>query len=270
MKLKLLIMGVLLTPSFFVFSDQPIMNMMPRWDGGYGYQLRTEYINRSDLLRGDEVVGEGFSESIYKLHLEGVYTWDRSIRLTLKMPYVIEARREQLVNGAKQSERTSKLGDMTFALPLKKYFNRDGSSGSWTLAPQLRVPTASKTNAYDIYDREWGLGLALGYEIETSTSFFAIGVHGFAFEKDDDNEIGMSIDLGWNFRDYAQLLWETDYRAEDNGSETLAAGPALYWRFTDEIHTRIEWKHDFKSRVGSNELDHGNSDSFSLGIGFVW
>ncbi len=31
-------------------------------------------------------------------------------------------------------------GDSTLALPLKKYSNLDGRSGSWTLAPQVRVP----------------------------------------------------------------------------------------------------------------------------------
>lgn len=271
MKLKLLIIISLMLPSFSVFADQPIMNMMPRWDGGYGYQLRTEYIQRNDLLQGDEVVAKGFSESIYKLHFEGVYTWDRSIRLTVKLPYVIEARREQLAAGnVKQVERSSKLGDMTLALPLKQYFNLDGRSGSWTFAPQLRVPTSSKSASYDIYDREWGVGAALGYEIETSDWFFSFGISRFVFEKDDPNEFHSSIDLGLNFRDNAQFLWETDFYSENDGSQAISAGPALYWRFSDVVHTRVEWKHDFKSRVGRNELDHGNGDVFSVGVGFVW
>lgn len=272
MKLKLLILGALIAPSFSVFADQPIMNMMPRWDGGYGYQLRTEYINRSDLLQGDKVVAKGFGESIYKLHFEGVYTWDRSIRLTVKLPYVVEARREILAAGdVKQAERSSsKLGDITLALPLKQYFNLDGKSGSWTFAPQLRIPTSSKSNSYDLYDREFGVGVSLGYEIETANSFFAFDLSGFTFESDEPNEFSSSIDLGWNFRDNAQLLWETDFHSETDGSRSISAGPALYWRFTDVVHTRIEWKHDFKSEVGRNELDHGNSDSFSIGVGFVW
>mgnify|MGYP000897789518 CR=1 FL=1 len=80
---------LLLTTQVTVQADQPIMNMMPRWDGGYGFQVRTEHIHRDDLKQGSDVVASGFTEDITKLHLEGVYTWDRSIRLTFKLPYVI-------------------------------------------------------------------------------------------------------------------------------------------------------------------------------------
>jgi len=30
-------------------ADQPIMNMMPRWNGGYGVQMLADTIHRSDL-----------------------------------------------------------------------------------------------------------------------------------------------------------------------------------------------------------------------------
>jgi hypothetical protein len=45
-------------------ADQPIMNMMPRWDGGYGFQVRTEHVHRSDLKQGRDVVGRGFTEDL--------------------------------------------------------------------------------------------------------------------------------------------------------------------------------------------------------------
>ena len=46
-------------------GDQPIMNMMPRWDGGYGFQVRAEHINRSDLKQGKDVVARGFTCLLY-------------------------------------------------------------------------------------------------------------------------------------------------------------------------------------------------------------
>jgi hypothetical protein len=73
-----LALGFLVLPP--LNADQPIMNMMPRWDGGYGFQVRTEHVHRSDLKQGRDVVGRGFTEDLTQLHLEGVYTWDRSIR----------------------------------------------------------------------------------------------------------------------------------------------------------------------------------------------
>ena len=53
-------------------ADQPIMNMMPRWDGGYGYQVLYEYIDRENLLEGDKVIGKGWGETIQQLHIQGV------------------------------------------------------------------------------------------------------------------------------------------------------------------------------------------------------
>ena len=59
-------------------ADQPIMNMMPRWDGGYGFQIRAEHIHRSDLKQGNDVVAPDYFEDIHQIHLEGVYQ-DRSM-----------------------------------------------------------------------------------------------------------------------------------------------------------------------------------------------
>ena len=47
---------LLIISSYSLLGDQPIMNMMPRWDGGYGVQALAETIHRSDLKLGDIVV----------------------------------------------------------------------------------------------------------------------------------------------------------------------------------------------------------------------
>ena len=70
------------------------MNMMPRWSGGWGYQVHYEYINKTDLLMGSNKLYPGFSEEINVMHLEGVYTWKKEIRITAKLPYVLDAERE--------------------------------------------------------------------------------------------------------------------------------------------------------------------------------
>ncbi|MEM8867226.1 MAG: hypothetical protein AAGC73_03060 [Verrucomicrobiota bacterium] len=257
--------------SVSVWADQPIMNMMPRWDGGYGIQARMEHTHRSDLKLGNDVVGDGFTEDISILHLEGVYTWDRSIRLTFKLPYILDARREVLGAGSsKEVQHDSGLGDLTLALPLKQYFNLDGRSGSWTMAPQVRVPLGKADDAYEVADRVWGSGLFLGYETETKELFFAIGVSGWVFEQPEPAELGGNLDIGWNFRDDAQLLWETDVHYDDEEAFHLASGPAIYYRLNDLTHFRLEWKHDFVSRVSRSEADHGNGDRVSLGVGFVF
>ena len=108
----LLVMGLALNAR----ADQPIMNMMPRWDGGYGIQVLAETIHRSDLKQGKEVLARGHREEIQQLHLQGVYTWDRAIRLTFKLPYVTEARREIPGAGSSKTiEHDKGWGDLTLA-----------------------------------------------------------------------------------------------------------------------------------------------------------
>jgi hypothetical protein len=252
-------------------ADQPIMNMMPRWDGGYGFQVRAEHIHRSDLKQGSDVIARGFTEEVTQFHLEGVYTWDRSIRLTAKLPYVADARREVLgPMGEKIVQRDQGIGDLTLALPLKHYFNLAARSGSWTLAPQLRIPLGQEDDEFEVWDGVWGGGLSLGYETETYNWFIATSAGFWVFEDPEPAEWSYSLDLGWNARDNMQLLWESDLSWDDENKFFLSSGPALYWRWNDNTHIRIEWKHDFVSRVTSDRPDHGNGDRFSAGIGFVF
>ncbi len=253
------------------WADQPIMNMMPRWSEGYGFQLIQEYRHERDLLLGEDKVGKGLTEDVHILNLEAVYTWERWIRLTAKLPYILHAEREILdTQGNVQKQTDSGFGDLTLALPLKKYFNLDGRSGSWTLAPQLRVPLAHQ-DEYSIGDGEWGVGVSIGYETETANWFISTGVSVWTFEDQEPFEVGVNLDLGRNlfaFDSSGQILWETDFKWEDDGSYLLKAGLALYWKFTDTVHGRAEWKHDFIDYRGA--LDHGNGETFKIGLGFVY
>ncbi len=252
-------------------ADQPIMNMMPRWAGGWGYQFIQEYRHESALKLGNNEIGNGLTENAHITHLEGVYTWDRSIRMTVKIPYVVEANRlvlDEESNVVRQTD--SGLGDITVALPLKKYFNLDGRSGNWSVAPQLRIPMNSR-DSYDVYNRAWGAGGFIGYETETPQWFFSIGASAWVFEGSVDEEVAMSLDLGKNFEigdQNGQILWETDFIYQSDGSHVLMAGPAFYWRFIDTVHMRIEWKHDFIDYQGT--VDHGSGNTFKIGLGFVF
>ena len=256
---------------WIVSADEPIMNMMPRWDNGWGLQMINEYRHEDDLLLGSRTTYSGFTEDVHLLHFQGVYTWDRSIRLTYKIPYVLDARREMPDGwGGKRVEHDNGIGDATLALPLKKYFNLDGRSGSWSLKPMVRVPLAGDDD-YEIYDSEWGGGLSLSYDFETPRLAFLSSASYWFHDNQMPSEIYLSLDLGYKFYPLGtncQFLWETDFLYKDNGTETLMAGPALYWNFNDITHMRLEWKHDFYDRQGM--LDHGNGDRFLLSLGLVF
>ena len=262
---------VLLAACAIAQADQPVMSKMPRWDDGWGFQFVEEYRHNSDLLLGNRSVGSSLSEDVHILNLEAVYTWKRWIRATVKIPYILSAERE-LLNDAGQvfTQRDEGIGDLTFALPLKKYFNLDGRSGSWTFAPQFRVPTAGSGD-YEIGNGEWGGGIFIGYETETANWFYAVGVNAWVFDGDEPFEAGFTFDLGYNiyaFGSSGQILWETDYQWEDDGSRVLKSGPALYWKVNDTVHLRAEWKHGFFDKRGI--LDHGNGDTVKVGVGFVF
>lgn len=254
-----------------VYADQPIMNMMPRWDGGYGFQVLTEHIHNSDLKKGDKTIRSDYSEDITKLHLQAVYTWNRSTRMTFKLPYITNARRENIApSGQREIQSYEGLGDITLALPLKKYFNLATRSGSWTLAPQIRIPSGEKANSYQVPDCSWGTGLSVGYETETYNWFFATNANAWIYKDELPAEYASNLDLGWKIKDSILLLIETDLDWDDNGAISLFCGPALYWRLSHRIHSRIEWKNEFVSIVSKEVPDHGNGKRFSIGIGFVY
>jgi len=252
-------------------ADQPIFNEMPRWDDGWGIQFVEQYRHESDLMSGGKTIGPGLSEDVHLLHVEGVYTWDKSVRVTAKLPLVLDARRELLTEtGETFTQRDEGIGDATLALPLKRYFNLDGRSGSWTLAPQIRIPLADK-DEYHIYDGAWGQGLWVGYETETHRYIFAAGASAWFFGSEEPFQSSASVDLGLNFQVFGtsgHLKWETDFIFEDDGTEKLYVGPRLYLKITDTVHFQTMFKKEIHSR--RNQLDHGNGSFASLGIGFVY
>ncbi|MBT5901544.1 MAG: hypothetical protein HOH58_05495 [Opitutaceae bacterium] len=262
---------VALTTVITVSADQPVFNEMPRWDNGWGVQFVAEQRREKDLMSGGRVVSAGFSEEVDLMHVEGVYTWDKSIRITAKLPLVMDAQREFPDGlGGKRIEHDKGVGDATLALPLKRYFNLDGRSGSWTLAPQVRVPMGAKDN-YTVYHRDWGTGISAGYETETYRYLLSIGVDGWIFEGDAPALASGHIDLGINFnlgKLSGHVKWETDYLAKEDGTEKLYIGPHLYLKLTDTVHAQLMYKREAHAR--RNQLDHGNGTLTKLGIAFVF
>ena len=160
--------------------------------------------------------------------------------------------------GGKLIQKDRGWGDLNLGVPLKKYFNLDGKSGSWTFKPMVRIPLSNKDD-YDFYYKEFGGGIGFGHEFETANYFFGIGTAWWIFDGDRPAEIHSSLDFGYNFEtknSNGSVFWETDFHAEDDESRTLGSGPAFYFNHNDTIHSRIEWKHDFIDHQGI--IDHGN------------
>ena len=263
----LAVVGLVLSLAATTHAAQPVFDEMPRWKDGWGFQFIEEYRREGDLLSGDKVLGQGLREEVHLFHVEGVYTWDKSIRMTAKLPFVLHAQRE-LLDGVLQEDRG--VGDLTLALPLKSYFNLDGRSGSWTFAPQLRAPLG-RPDDYDVYDRAWAGGATLGYETETYRYHVGASATGWVHSGAPPDYAMVVISVGVNVHalgSSGHLKLKTAARHEGDGSMTVSSGPTVYARFTDTVHGQVEWKHDFHDRPGT--IDHGNGETFRLGVGFVF
>lgn len=110
--------------SFNSHAHQPVMDMAPRWEEGYGIQTRVTHANQQ-----------------IKTWLEGVYTFKPSLRMTLKVPYA-----------------GGEVGDALFAVPLKRYTNSGAFTSNWGITPSVRIPTGGGG------DWDLGLGISYSSE----------------------------------------------------------------------------------------------------------
>lgn len=216
---NLLLLFAMLLISDLIFAHQPIMDMAPRWNNGYGIQIRNEYANSENT---------GW--------LEGVYTFKRSVRMTLKLPYI-----------------EGKLGDAIFALPLKKYTNKGAFTSNWSITPSVRAPTGG--------GNDWDAGLSLSYSSETPKVYQLYDLYKLG------DATGIDINAGIKYANGSHssifTLWDISALDSDSGQRVLS-GPVLVY-FKENIILRAEYKFD----IYDND-DNWQGDFINLGIGWVF
>ena len=213
---RFVLLSALMLTSSRSIAEQPIFGEMPRWAGGWGVQARHE---RRD----------GDTDSQW-LHVDGVYTWERWIRVTAKVPFRID--------------ESMGIGTPTLALPLKRYFNLDGRSGSWTLAPQWFVPIANpNSNA-----RPERFKLSAGYETEAYKTTWQDQLGSF----DEWTDLCPAPAPG--HRDQPTRASSSGHlkikgraRLRSDGGYSARIGPTFYWRINDTWHAQIVYKHTLLS-----------------------
>ena len=74
---------------------------------------------------------------------EGVYTWYRAKRITLKLPYHMIERQDDdgLV------VKANSFGDLILAVPLKKYSNFKRRTQNFGFTSQIRIPLNEETTS---------------------------------------------------------------------------------------------------------------------------
>jgi hypothetical protein len=270
-------------------AHQPVMDMAPRWADGYGFQVRTERFGSDELKNGsDDIPNPGGAERyVNTTWLEGVYTFNRTIRTTVKIPYVNQKRTIPMPSGnLRQTDKG--LGDVIIGLPLKKYKNAGSVTQNWGITPSLRMPTGDDSGDFPISDGSWDVGLSLSYAWENPLIYQLYdlyywkqgsGSHGMQ----SGDSWGLDINVGlhpWHSNETDSgvfLLWDVSaYHEEppDPGNLTTAAGgdrvqtgPVLiyYW---DNLMVRGEYKFLAYEDVDGIGLSRG--DEFSIAIGFTF
>jgi hypothetical protein len=285
-----LIIGVLLIAwGITSHAHQPVMDMAPRWAEGYGFQLRTERYGSDDLKRGSDDISnpEGAERYVNTTWLEGVYTFDRSIRTTVKIPYVNQKR--TIPDPSGNIRQTNKgLGDVVIGLPLKKYKNAGSVTQNWGLTPSLRVPTGDDSGDFPISDGSWDVGLSLSYAWENPLIYQLYdlyywrqgsGSHGMQ----TGDSWGLDINVGlhpWHSNETDSgvfLLWDVSAHHEDqpnsrnlttaSGGDRVHTGPVFIF-YRDNFMARGEYKFAAYEDVDGVGLSRG--DEFSLAVGLTF
>ncbi len=270
-------------------AHQPVMDMAPRWEDGFGLQLRYESYGSDTLLAGDSEISNPLQLERYVdlTWLEGVYTFDRSKRITFKLSY-IEQKRSKAINGISVRQKNSGVGDLIIGLPFKKYFNQGGETGNWGVTPSLRLPTGSHSGDYPLSNGSWDLGLSLSYSKETYKFyqfydiFYWRNTEGRRGMREGD-EIG--IDINWGIHPYHNnasnsglfLMWDISARHHQKpNSKTLTAasggsrihsGPVVVL-YHENLMLRAEYKFAAYEKVAASSNAKGNSFQLGLGITF--
>ena len=243
-------------------AEQPIFGEMPRWDGGYGVQVIQLY---RDQNIHDEDQGTTFARSIHFTRIDGVYTWDKSIRLTGKLR-VIDA----VTQSGQTREGVRGLSALTLALPLKEYFNLDGRSGSFTLAPQVFVPFKGTDMGLDYPFYQAGrAGASIGYETESYHYHFGASASAWLVYSEDTPLYSAEIGAGLNgfvvgFNGHVKL--GLDVHRFPSGRSNVHFGPKVYGMISDEWH----WQ--FRSNYAVSALQHRSRQVRDLivGLGLGW
>ncbi len=268
-------------------AHQPVMDMAPRWEGGWGFQIRNEYRFSNELMRGDSEVSNPFDRErrVNTTWLEGVYTFKRELRLTAKLPWV-EQSRVVIENGASVKQTGSGLGDSILGLQLKHYYNREASTGNFGLTPSVRLPTGSTSDDYPVGDGSWDVGVSASFSAETAIFYQFYDLfywHNTEGDRgiDRGDEIGLDLNIGVHpYHDNRHnrgifLMGDLSARYESRGNDTagttggkrLSLGPVLvgYW---NNLMLRAEVKFPVYEDLWGTQVAHGTE--FNLGIGVAF
>ena len=268
-------------------GHQPVMDMAPRWEDGFGFQVRQEYRVSDDLMDGRSDVTDPFDRKrrVSKTWLEGVYTFKRERRLTFKVPWV-DQRRDVVRGGSAVRETGRGLGDSVLGLQLKRYYNTTEGTGNFGLTPSLRLPSGSTNDAYPVGDGSWDLGLSASFSAEAThlyqfydVFYWSNGAGRRGINRGDEVGFDMNVGLHPYHNNLSNtgvfVMLDVSARYEARGQDTagttggkrLSLGPVLVW-YRHNLMIRAEMKLPVYEKVWDTQLSHGTELNIGVGVTF--
>jgi len=270
-----------------VSAHQPVMDMAPRWEKGYGFQIRHEYRYSDELIDKDNDVANplGLSRKVNTTWVEGVYTFERSKRITIKIPWV-QQERVASVKGVATKQKDSGLGDIIIGVPLKLYENKDQATYNLGFTPSLRIPSGKTSGDYPIGDGSWDIGLSLAYSHESFSFyqfydlFYWINNEGRRGQH-EGNQLGFDANLGihpyhnneTNTGIFLMMDFAARYKDEgtkisgNNAGTRVSVGPVFVF-YRENMMFRVEYKIPVYEMALDNQVSYGNE--LNMGIGFTF
>jgi len=269
------------------WSHQPVMDMAPRWEKGWGVQARHETRFSDKTMQGDSTADNPFGRkrSVKKTWFEGVYTFRREVRVTAKLPYVDQSR-TSLVNGVPTKQTGEGFGDLIIGIPLKIYRNEDQATWNMGFTPNLRLPTGSTHGDFPAGDGSTDIGFSLSYSLEKVNlyQFYDVfywlnnsGTKGI----DEGNELGFDSNIGIHpYHDNATnsgvfLMGDLQVRYKergrdpggDTGGTRISVGPVFVY-YKDNMMFRTEYSFPVYENVSGSQVSYGQE--LKVGIGFTF
>jgi len=269
------------------WSHQPVMDMAPRWEHGYGFQVRLESHGSDTLLNGGSKIDNAFGreDDVKTTWLEGIYTFRREVRLSVKIPYV-DHQRTAVQNGAPVRLSGSGLGDIIIGVPLKRYTNNASATRNIAFTPSIRLPTGSTAGDLPVGDGslDWGVSFSASFEKANLYQYYDLfywkngeGDRGIA----EGDEAGLDINIGWHpYHDNEKnegvfLMIDASLRYRQRGQDLhgttggkrLSTGPVFVY-YRDGMMFRAEYKIPVYEDVFGVQVARGSE--FNIGIGFVF
>ncbi|MBL4888866.1 MAG: transporter [Candidatus Lindowbacteria bacterium] len=284
--IAILCLFVLIIPA--VYAHQPVMDMAPRWKGGYGFQTRYESRYSDKRLNGSAEVANpsALNKRVSKVWLEGIYTHTRELRFTAKLPY-IDQRRTVVENGQRVEQTGTGMGDLVLGIPLKKYHNLKSSTGSNSITPSIRFPTGSTSDPYPVSDGSTDFGISVSVQRENRKTyrnydlFYWVNTSGKR-GIDKGNVLGMDINLGYHpyhdnnknqgifvMADIAARHEQMgrDDRGSITGGQRLSIGP-VFVVYRNNFMARAEYRMPIYEKVKGTQLSHGPRLNLGAGLTF--